>query len=60
MPQISDWLRRHGYVLWYKDGSDSVYITQGLFAVSFLDKLETRQAELLIRWKKLKRVFKKK
>ncbi|TFZ68077.1 FkbM family methyltransferase [Hymenobacter sp. UV11] len=60
MPQISDWLHHHNYVLWYKDGSDSVYIAQGLFAVSFLDKLETRQAELLIRWKKLKRIFKKK
>lgn len=60
MPQISDWLRRYGYVLWYKDGSDSVYVTQGLFAISLLDKLETKQAEVLIRWKKLKRIFKKK
>ena len=60
MPQIAQWLQGHGYTLWYKDGSDSVYIKQGLFPVTLADKLETKQAELLIRWKKLKRVFKKK
>ena len=59
MPQIAAWLQSHGYVLWYKDGSDSVYIKQGLFEVSLFDQLETKQAELLIRWKKFKRAFKK-
>ena len=59
MPEIAAWLQRHSYVLWYKDGSDSVYIKQGLFAVGLLDQLETKQAELLIRWKKFKRTFKK-
>ena len=60
LPEITAWLQSHDYTLWYKDGSDSVYIQRGLFPVSFFDQLETKRAELLIRWKKLKRVFKKK
>jgi FkbM family methyltransferase len=60
MPQITDWLRTQQYTLWYKDSSDSVYIKTGLFPVTLFDKLETQRAELLTRWKKLKRIFKKK
>lgn len=60
LPQITEWLHANGYELWYKDGSDSVYIKQGLFAVSLADRLETRLAELAIRWKKFKRIFKAK
>jgi FkbM family methyltransferase len=60
MPQIADWLQAQQYTLWYKDSSDSVYIREGLFRVTLADKLETKRAELLQRWKKLKRVFKKK
>ena len=59
LPQITDWLQTNGYMLWYKDGSDSVYIKKGLFAVGFADQFETRLAELAIRWKKFKRIFKK-
>jgi FkbM family methyltransferase len=59
MAEITDWLQDNKYLLWYKDGSDSVYIKQGLFAVSTFDKLETKRAELAIRWKKLKRIFKR-
>jgi FkbM family methyltransferase len=58
--QITAWLEAHDYLLWYKDGSDSVYIKRGLFAISVFDKLATKQVELLIRWKKFKRLFKKK
>jgi FkbM family methyltransferase len=58
--EITAWLAQHSYVLWYKDGSDSVYIKEGLFPVSFFDELATKRAELLIRWKKFKRLFKKK
>ncbi len=60
LPQITEWLLAHQYELWYKDGSDSVYILEGLFTVSGTDKLEVKKAELLIGWKKFKRVFKKK
>lgn len=59
MQEITTWLEKHNYVLWYKDGSDSVYIKEGLFPISIFDRLETRQVELLISWKKFKRIFKK-
>jgi FkbM family methyltransferase len=58
--EITSWLQAHKYELWYKDGSDSVYIQQGLFSVSLADELETKQAEMLTGWKKIKRIFKKK
>lgn len=58
LPQLTTWLQAQGYELWYKDGSDSVYVRRGLFAISWADRLETRLAELAIRWKKLKRRFK--
>lgn len=58
--EITTWLQAHNYELWYKDGSDSVYIQQGLFAVSLADELATKQAEMLTGWKKIKRIFKKK
>jgi len=59
LSDITAWLREHDYEFWYKDSSDSVYIRRGLFAVGWLDKLETKRAELLISWKKAKRVFKR-
>lgn len=60
LQEITTWLSAHQYLLWYKDGSDSVYIRQGLFRVSLADNLATTQAELLTSWKKLKRIFKRK
>jgi FkbM family methyltransferase len=60
LPQLTAWLHANDYELWYKDASDSVYIKRGLFAVSLADRLETRLAELAIRWKKFKRIFKAK
>ncbi|MBJ6144041.1 FkbM family methyltransferase [Hymenobacter sp. BT559] len=60
LTEITAWLAQHNYTLWYKDGSDSVFIKEGLFPVSLFDKLATKRVELLIRWKKFKRIFKKK
>jgi FkbM family methyltransferase len=60
LAEITGWLEAHSYVLWYKDGSDSVYIKEGLFDVGLADELETKKAELLTGWKKVKRIFKKK
>jgi FkbM family methyltransferase len=56
--EITAWLEAHRYTLWYKDGSDSVYIKEGLFDVGLADELETKKAELLTGWKKMKRIFK--
>lgn len=57
--EIERWIREQDYVLWYKDGSDSVYIRNGLFPVTAADRRETRLSELKTSWKKFKRIFKK-
>jgi FkbM family methyltransferase len=60
LPEITTWLQAHSYVLWYKDGSDSVFIKEGLFEIGLADEWETKQAEMRTGWKKMKRIFKKK
>lgn len=59
LAEITQWLHTHNYALWYKDGSDSVYIQQGLFPVSLQDRTATIMAELTIQWDKLRRRFKR-
>lgn len=57
--EILAWLREHEYELWYRDGSDSVFIKRGLFKVSAADKMERFLADAKTRWKKVKRNFKR-
>jgi len=59
LSQIKQWLHAHGYVLWYKDRSDSVYIQDGLLVVSLADRYDTTCEEFWIVWRKLMRVFKR-
>lgn len=59
LAEITQWLHSHGYALWYKDGSDSVYIQRGLFSVSLQDRTTTAFAELSIHWDKFRRRFKR-
>lgn len=56
MPEIADWMAKNGYVIWYKDNSDSVYIQNGLFALSVSDKvaLAVKENELAPRRAKIK------
>ena len=57
--EILAWLRERNYELWYRDGSDSVFIKPGLFKVSTANKLERFLADAKTRWKKVKRNFKR-
>lgn len=52
--EITSWTEANNYSIWYKDGSDTVYVRNDVFAPSSNDKLETRLVELKISWKKLK------
>ncbi len=56
--EIEKWMHEKNYIIWYKDGSDTVFIQKGLLTPSVSDKLDTSISELKIRWKKLKRLFK--
>lgn len=58
--EIRNWIETNGYVLWYEDPSDSVFIKRGLFEPDASDRLETALVRLKIRWKKFKRIFKRK
>lgn len=60
LPEILQWMKEHNYALWYKDNSDSVFVRKDVFLPQLRDKLETRLAEWKIKWKKLKKIFKKK
>ena len=63
LEQLIAWMANHGYVLWYKDKSDSVYAQPDRIAVSLRDTMllsfTNVYLELRSRRKKLKRRLKK-
>jgi FkbM family methyltransferase len=58
--EIINWVQKENYIVWYKDASDTVFIKDNLFAPNTNDKIETKLAELKLKWKRFKRIFKKK
>lgn len=56
--EIEEWMEKNDYIIWYKDGSDTVFVQSGLFTPSASDRLYTKYNELKIKWKKLKKLFK--
>ena len=59
LQEINNWIRENGYEIWFKDGSDTVFIKQGLFVITASDRRETRLSDFKTSWKKFKRIFKK-
>jgi len=41
LTQILDWVRANGYVTWYVDGSDTVFVRRGAVAVTPSDRVRT-------------------
>lgn len=58
--QISDWMQKENYVIWYKDRSDTVFVRKNIFLPNGMDKMKTILSEWRLGWKKFKRNFKKK
>lgn len=56
--EILNWMRGNNYVVWYKDGSDTVFIKNGLFGVSIIEKIQLFLRNLRIRLVKMKQFFK--
>ncbi len=56
--EISEWMRIKGYTIWYKDTSDTVFVRKDVFSPGLADKLKIRVVELIISWKKFKKIFK--
>lgn len=58
MREINEWIMANEYELWYKDGSDSVFIKKGLFEISNFEKIILIIRNLRIKMRKLKKIFK--
>ncbi len=58
MREIDEWIMANGYELWYKDGSDSVFIKKGLFEISNFEKIMLVIRNLRIKIRKLKKILK--
>ncbi|CAN5572743.1 hypothetical protein BH23BAC1_BH23BAC1_11210 [soil metagenome] len=55
--EIKDWMRMNEYKVWYKDGSDTVFIKNNIFDLTLGEKLAIHLQNLKIRLIKLKKVF---
>ena len=58
--EIKKWISDNGYIVWYMDGSDTVYIKTGLFNVSFLNKLKLFITKIGLNYKKYRKTIKRK
>lgn len=56
MKEIDEWIRANDYEIWYKDGSDSIFIKKGLFEISKFDKIALAIRNLRIKTRKLKKL----
>jgi len=54
MAEINKWIAANDYRIWYKDGSDTVYVHGDIFEPTLMDKWETFLTDTAISWKKLK------
>jgi FkbM family methyltransferase len=58
--EIIAWMQKENYVIWYKDRSDTVFVRKDIFLPNKRDKLNTTLSEWRLRFKKIKRIFKRK
>ncbi|MFO8024325.1 FkbM family methyltransferase [Thiohalophilus sp.] len=59
MVEIISWFNQHGYKLWYRDGSDSIYIKNKLFNLSYLDEIKTYLYGIYLRYKSARKTVKR-
>ncbi len=60
MPEISKWMKENGYSIWYKNGTDSVYLKGGVIKFSLVDKARLRIQNVAIAFLRYKRLIKNK
>lgn len=59
LKEIRAWLKEHNYTLWYKTRTDSVYYFKRSIQINMIEKIELCLMDIFIRFRKLKRVFRK-
>lgn len=52
--EITTWMSKENYVIWYKDRSDTVFVRENVFLPNANDKMTTRLSEWNLCWKKFK------
>ncbi|MCK5642727.1 MAG: FkbM family methyltransferase [Gammaproteobacteria bacterium] len=58
--EIRNWISKNEYIVWYKDGSDTVYVKSGLFKVTFSDNFKIFLSDIKITYKKYRKILKRK
>ncbi|MDY6978871.1 MAG: FkbM family methyltransferase [Pseudomonadota bacterium] len=59
MLEMNSWFDQNGYKLWYRDGSDSIYIKNELFNLSYFDKTKSYLYGIYLRYKSLRKKVKR-
>jgi len=54
MTEISTWMAKNNYAIWYKDKSDTVYIKQGTFDISSIESMGLLKTNLALSLTRLK------
>jgi FkbM family methyltransferase len=58
--EIEKWMSENEYIIWYMDGSDTVYVKNGLFNITFSDKLKLFLTNIRLSYKKYRKTIKRK
>ena len=58
--EIQKWMFENEYIIWYMDGSDTVYVKNGLFNITFSDKLKLFLTNIKLSYKKYRKTIKRK
>ena len=58
--EIKKWVSENGYIVWYMDGSDTVYVKNGLFNITYSDKLRLFITNIGLNYKKYRKTVKRK
>lgn len=59
MPEMITWFNQNGYMLWYRDGSDSIYIKHELFNLSYFDKIRSYLYGIHLQYRSLRKRVKR-
>jgi FkbM family methyltransferase len=57
--EINTWMKENGYIIWYKDGSDTVYIKSSLYKPSVLDSISLALYNSYLALRRAKKIFKR-
>ncbi len=57
LDEILGWMRKHDYVTWYKDKSDTVFVRRGEFGIDLRDKIQLFVVDLRIRLRRARKTL---